>query len=962
MAYACSKPGGLTTDNYNYLKCWFILVHDGKEVYDTVFQWAFKKHPNEIKKALFELSNYSNKKYRSDFDVSQRKKIEDGDIQNFDLNLFYLLLQRICSLPDPSDDSWGRNDETDQLPNILYRIKMKRNVLAHTNTEIPEAEMFRQIDELKSLFMNTLDKAATFYNIPYEELNSAKDKISVHILSVQCSNSLISQQDIKDIAEEKAKLAKSEAQADLTLYYKKFSKVLLAPWTIAETFQNVKDVFTDPVIKQSKGNILAQQLTEEESTIDMQNIITSKLPDNSIPNIILIISPSGMGKTTLVKYIILSWIEKNSNIEGLDSVDLILYLDCRGSRIKSFEDLIVTLMPNTLKLFGTRELKILIATMNVLVVIDNVDEITDEALPTYDELLNMNSETFRIFATSTQNLSRVLSKKYHQRHLNLRLEGISDSNITSCVSKMVSSLHLSNSYHPSSEDVEMFISDYISKSSIFSKDAVRSPEILCHLFFHWLMQSKNKSTYTTKTQLFLASHELLSLKLLEKVGSTFQTKLFEQKLLYDRLNKFFDELFRVAFQTMECNEGEVPSECFNDLVNVCTTLQIPLSVLKEVLYIRETNSELPFKKNVSVIFPSLSIHVFYSAMHIIKTCLKENELHLDAINKTFYENMVRRDLYLMLIKFIIGILTFNSLSNLENNIKLIFSHVVSNYKQCSTSTWLECWEETKSDSGIMLEVKENMGESWSLEDDEITPVLLNMLKNMPPKQLTLTFCKNPKEIRLIKVVLEQCSQIPNISVILQMYHNFWVNKYDVCDVYLTALLSNNRTKHILESFAGKLSTEYILRLPPSLKRLALHIKPEDITILNSSLLKLKNLVLLYINLDISFNFPARRVPKLKIPNSNILLYVDVWNISNKYILWACDALSSFSPAYCRLALRKSSLTFHDCKHFIDGLRNKRIHIDSLIIGSTNKFTCDEEQQLGQYASNFECSEVKVIHI
>lgn len=950
-------PIGLTSHNCNYLKCWFTLIQDGKEVLQHIFEWGFGKPPNEIKKALFELPNYSNSRYRSDFNAVQRSKIELGDLSEFDINILYLLLQRICSLSTSHKDL-DKESTSNSLPTLLYHIKMKRNTLAHTNLEITDIEMLKLIDELKSIFNKALDVAASKYCVPENILNEVKEKINLHIFSLQSSNFSLNEETIRAIANEKVVLALSEAQADLIATYKPFSEVMLAPWTAAQSFKNVKDVFTEPLLKQTKNEVLFQQMTQEDSIIKIKNILISRLPDSSIPNLILVLSPSGMGKTTLVKYLIQSWLERDGFIKTLDSFDLVLYMDCRITRAKSFDEILSSLLPNTAKLFDKRELKVLITTMQVLVVLDNIDEITEEALPTFEELLRLNSDTFRILATSTQHLPRTMSKKYHQKHLKLQLEGISRANFTSWLSKMYTSLYGPETAGSREGVVETFVSEYISKARLSSNESIGSPEILSHVFFHWLMQSKETVSYATKTQLFVTSHELLCLKLIEKFGQKSQTNILEQKIFLDKLNVFFDEFFRIAFQTFKANKLE--NSAFGELLEICTRLGLPHAIIKEILIIRERNLAFPSKNNELVTFPSHSLHTFYCAMHIVNMLTTEKDFSLNMVEDTIFQTAVKRNMFLLLMKFIIGILALNNIVKLETNLSYIFGHVIKYCEKCGSGIWLEMCEDARCHSLVMAEAQKYMGDSWFVEDQEIGASLITMLQNYPPNQITLTVCNPLDDIFFLKKALQICSNISNLSMSLHLYYHFWVDKTNFSDNYLEVLLKN-LTTICLESFAGKLSSEFLLKLPPSLKRLALHIKPEDINILNAALTKLKDLFLLHLNLDITFDFPAKRLPRIKLPSSNILLNTDVWNVDEEHIDWTCDYVSSFSPAFCRLCLRKSSLDYHSTRRFLEGLRLRRVHVDTFVIGTTKIFSEEEEKQVLELANSFECSEVKFIY-
>lgn len=249
-----SSSSGLSQEHYSYLKCWVILNQHGRNIFEQIFLWGFKSPLSDIKKALFELPNYSNRLYRSDFNASQRKKIESGNISEFDLGLFYQLLQKICSLPNADDEQWGREGDSNSLPNMLYRIKMKRNTLAHNSIEMSEKDMLVEVDELRHLFLGSLDAAAVIYYINDTELNEIKMKTNNEIDCVLNSSQQVIVESIKEVILKENELGLSKAETAIAKNFKPIFKSILASKKASSKLEDIEKL-KDPILTEAKSII-----------------------------------------------------------------------------------------------------------------------------------------------------------------------------------------------------------------------------------------------------------------------------------------------------------------------------------------------------------------------------------------------------------------------------------------------------------------------------------------------------------------------------------------------------------------------------------------------------------------------------------------------------------------------------------------------------------------------------------
>ncbi|ROT64919.1 putative NACHT, LRR and PYD domains-containing protein 12 [Penaeus vannamei] len=104
-------------------------------------------------------------------------------------------------------------------------------------------------------------------------------------------------------------------------------------------------------------------------------------------NVILVEGPSGVGKTTLTRLLINGWSQGDSNIEGLEDFDILLFVECRVPHIEKFSELLVSLMPDFAITCDVDEMLKQLLRKKVLVIVDGLDEMNPSSKKLFQEIL-----------------------------------------------------------------------------------------------------------------------------------------------------------------------------------------------------------------------------------------------------------------------------------------------------------------------------------------------------------------------------------------------------------------------------------------------------------------------------------------------------------------------------------------------------------------------------------------------
>lgn len=950
-----SKLAGVRLEDYNHLKYTIGVIRVGQEVFTHVFSWGFIGGSGSIKDTLFSLPQYSHAKFRKDFNASQRDKITNGvPVSEFDITLTYKLLQLVCGLSEANDSVWV-TETSDSLEYCLYSIKSKRNETAHESVRLSPSKMIHKIEDLRKLFVSTIQKAGQRYSV-----ESARVKTLLTSINSQLDAIKDSPVPLTTVTEYQRELSASrkacvieEGINESTQIFDSVCQVSVAPWLIAGRTVNVAQVFTHPRLKRDETQIIQRQLSASESYVSVCDVVQATDCDGTRPDMTMISALNGMGKTTLLKYII-DTVNDAVARGSADNFDLILFLECRQAAFTSLDELVALLLPRTAAKFQQSEFRQTLLSLDLLLIVDDLNELDKKSSSVFKDFLSVMTPGTRVLTTASREKAKDLQKSVsalHKRVLFLEIEGIPEDQTLPFLQRTLN--HVSPTT-TADQDSERKLCHLISSKRLCLQEHLRSPEILSLIALSWALAPDGLNSSTTVTEIFMLVEDLLIHKVLQNLLGSSLPGISTKNVLSSKLRKYLTSLSSVAAACTRNGKFIIDPEYVMKLATDCQTLGLPEDYMISAFlnYTDESVGKVSIK-SPSVSFPRRSTIAYYAAWYM------SQDLRNAPPSKTIHQclgmqSSVTEDhvpILQSVMKYFVGILAVLLPGQLERRAREIVDFL-KDLELKKASQWLQYIEESKEETAITQLILREMGQDWEVEDFAISSTFVNVIKKRRPQQLVLTVLESPMNYPHLQEVLKVCAQFHEMRLSLHLYKHFWSEKTDVSDKFLNTVV-NGTSPCMLESFAGRLSNQAITRLPSSLKKVALHITPDMLGPLNTVLPSLTALQMLYLNLDASATTDPNTVPSLNICGRSIVLSLDIWKINETTIEWSCDVAKALSTAYARLVLRLSNLDSSGCERWLAALHQRGVTASWVVVGSTCDVAGDNDR-LEQCAAKIGC--------
>nr|XP_045615447.1 uncharacterized protein LOC123768747 [Procambarus clarkii] len=954
---------GVHLEDYNHLKYTLSLKRVGQQVLSQVFSWGFIGGSGSVRDALFTLSNYTNAKFRKDFKASQREKITHGKVSEFDITLTYSLLQLVCGLSDAADSVWT-NEASDSLEYCLYAIKERRNKLAHENIHFSPNQLADELDALRTLFTKTLKKAGHKFSVDNSKVNDLLESINRQLDAIKDSPVPLeteAEYQKELLASRRARLIE-EGGNELKTIINGICQVSVAPWLMEGRTVTVDKVFIYPCLRRDETQIMQRQLSREESYVSVCDVLQATECDGTLPQVTLFSALSGMGKTTLLKFILDRGINNSCTLGKIDNFDLILFLECRNAMFSSLEAMMAFLLPRTAAILQESQFQRTLLSLDLLVILDDIDELK-QSFSIFEDFLRVMSPGTRILATVSRESAKGIIRKLsaiHKRTMLLEIEGIPDDQTFPFVQQTMNYVFPGNT---SDHDREAKLLQLIKSKRPYLQEHLRSPEILSLLTLSWAFAPDRLNASSTVTEIFMLVEDLLIHKVLQTITTSSLSAISTQTVIRINLRKFLISLTGVAAECLRSGKFSIDPEHLISLAVDCEKLKLPEAYLISAFmsYTEEYVGSLTRSRKVS--FPRRSTLQYYAAWSVTQK-LRE------ALPSTTIRNILRLPScgigeahgpsLQSMVKYLVGMLAML----LPCQLKTRADEIVCLLKDLGVkkaSQWMEYIEEAKEEKTIKGIILKEMGGEWEVEDFAITSTLVNIIKETKPHHLSLVATKSPQNYPHLQNVLRVCAGSPEMRLSLHLYQQFWSEKEKFSDEFLKTV-SSRESLCKLEHFAGRLSASAITRLPATVRRLAIHVTPDMLEPLNATLPSLLDLQMLYLNLDASATTDPRTIPSLAISGRTISLSVDIWKITEDTVEWACDIAKAMHKTYSRLVLRRSELGADGCERWLEGLRQRGVTAHWLVVGSTYNITHHQKLRLEYAAGNIECKKFVWIQV
>lgn len=380
--------------------------------YSKIIKEVIRRHPVQPEK-IPDVYQSHLKKHFTSTDMSQIKK--SPSCAHFDITLLYKSIKLACeNVAGISDSKWTHRSS--EMEYLMTEIKNSRNEIVHEKSPMSEEQFLTKLKELSVLLVRALEATRMRYCRPEAEVKYKKEEVLRDIDDIRMDN--IGEEEIlKRSADKILPLFKMEANKELQ--HNLDSARYLDPLHFLCGHEghrvDVQDVFSRIIIKEERTrgrgekengdeiidySKLLQIMQAGESTSSREESPSEQL---SRPQILLIEGDAGIGKTTLLTFIVSEWLggECNRRMEGLAHYDLLLSVVCREQYSSSLNDLLKQVLPEAHIKYGHLLLPLL-KQCRVLVLIDGLDEMNVVSHQLVTSILSEGKESanFTVMCTS----------------------------------------------------------------------------------------------------------------------------------------------------------------------------------------------------------------------------------------------------------------------------------------------------------------------------------------------------------------------------------------------------------------------------------------------------------------------------------------------------------------------------------------------------------------------------------
>nr|XP_027210375.1 uncharacterized protein LOC113803749 isoform X2 [Penaeus vannamei] len=566
----------LTRHTVNGFRYQVAMITKGRAVFVQAVEWLYQGGPC-VKTHFLSLGN-SRASFKQKFNSEQRHLLENGaPFRQYDISLLYIILQLMCGLARSSDPAWTSPPAGQPLEHLLYKVKQKRNNIAHTNDvqQMSDQRLTKELRKLGRLFSRILRLAGIRRGIrPHvfrdeiwgikQDFRDLLRKVREPLQATDLGELPQLQQEIRNFQDILRQNVQQESRQELFAFYPHLWDVTLAQWLYPDLKIQPSLNFTNLVIVEDTSTLSpSQEQKHQPSDISHENLLQVKQRNGRLPEVIIISGEGGIGKTTLLKHMLEMWVRDPSQIEGLQDVSPLLYLQLRGCTISSWNDLLKHLLHNTFQGSGltTDIFADLFQTMQVVILLDGYDEVSKKAKKLITDLLN-NCGTTRIVVTTRPGCAKELTQimKSKKNVMNVEIKGIRREDRPYFIENTLGAFVQCPIHRTSLKDRIVRILENMD----FEKDGLDVPLTLILLIIREVVapDQSSQDIFEDLTRLMAGKvEERLAVKGIDDVE--------------DRVKEYHEFQKKVALRGLKRQEHDLLSETVEDLKEKCTALNLP---------------------------------------------------------------------------------------------------------------------------------------------------------------------------------------------------------------------------------------------------------------------------------------------------------------------------------------------------------------------------------------------------
>ncbi|XP_063599268.1 uncharacterized protein LOC134775670 [Penaeus indicus] len=404
----------------------------GRAVLAQAAQWLYQGGP--CVRTYFLSLGHQEADYRRVFNSEQRKLLENGaPFEEYGLPLLLLVLQLMCGLAGPSDPAWACPLTGQPLEHLIHRLSQKQSGITRSKDvqQMSDQKLKRELGRLRRLLSRILRLAGSRCGIPphvlrgevwqaKQDLQDLTKKVREPLQASEMNSLPQLQQEIQVFRETLRRKVEERSRQELCDLYPHLWDVTLAQWLYPELTVRPSMNFTNLILLENTA------CSQSFRNLPLKDLLQTTHPKGGLPEVILISGEGGIGKTTLLKYMLEMWVRDPSQIGGLQDVSPLLYLQLRGSSISSWKDLLTNVLYDTCQESGlTVDFFVdLFREMQVVVLLDGYDEVTEEAKKLVTDLATYQGN-MRVVITTRPSCLMELNNIVNEKHvIHIEIKGI----------------------------------------------------------------------------------------------------------------------------------------------------------------------------------------------------------------------------------------------------------------------------------------------------------------------------------------------------------------------------------------------------------------------------------------------------------------------------------------------------------------------------------------------------------
>ncbi|XP_042216501.1 uncharacterized protein LOC121862337 isoform X2 [Homarus americanus] len=516
----------LRADDHLILRYYVAMMRVVRPVMAHVLQ-LYTKNNDNFKELLFRLPGYSNTRYGKDFYESEQRQLNDKiTSDNFDITLLFKLLQLICGLSPKGDAKWSTPGT---LENKLRLLKNYRNDLAHDDLLLTPEDLQHRLSHIEELCREVLETSGCKCGSPITAEVRVMEEGLEEILTGSIDLWEPYRKALHNLQQQQCSTMVREGKKEIRDVAKKLRILNPFVWLLEDNFSHL-DV----------GHIFVDVYIKGHENVNTCDLFTTTLPSGEYPDTLIIHGSPGIGKTSLMRYLIHDWLSTAPSVHGIDNIDLVLLVELRHVMSTTVQELLCEeILPMACRHLNFDDVIPTLKEVSTLWLLDGYDEATPSTRTLVRELFRKFPASKIIMTTRTDCANELLQivGEAHLCHATYHMKGLSPGSWNLYAEKLFSVSIADESYRRAS--CKSFLQ--------FMKDKERSmweifsvPLFVVLLVVLWLESPSAVTEATTITKLY----DILISHIVNRMTRRYQITNLQltESQVRDKINGFLDLL------------------------------------------------------------------------------------------------------------------------------------------------------------------------------------------------------------------------------------------------------------------------------------------------------------------------------------------------------------------------------------------------------------------------------------